>query len=192
MRTYSVVNGRFWTEMSHTGVEIRRAGLDAVAVALYLVTSPHSTALGLYYLPITTLAHDLWTSPEKARPLLETVCATGFAEYFAAESMIWVPQQAHYQIGKTLKSTDHRRAWALRELRKYEGTTAYGRFLERYGEPYQLISKPASPLRLVPEGRSSPPPSPPTPPTPPGRSGPSRMAEAHRLSQLLDESSHDS
>jgi hypothetical protein len=182
MRTFAVVNGRFWTEMSRTGVEIREAGLDVTAVALYLITNPHSNALGLYYLPIAALSHDLRVSHEEALRLLERVCATGFAEFFPEDSLVWVPEQAHYQIGETLKSSDHRRAWAMRELKKYQGTTGYQRFVKRYGESYQLVEKPSPPLRLIAQDQSSGPPAP---------SGTSRLSEAQRLSQLLDESTDE-
>ncbi len=194
MRTYSVVNGRFWTQLSETGTEIRALGLDAVAVALYLITNPHSNALGVYYLPLATMSHDLCISQEVAQRILEAVCSTGFAEYFAEESVVWVPQQARYQIGETMKATDHRRAWALRELKKFEGTVAYEKFLERYAEAFHLLpppaAKPKAPLRLVPEGERihSRPPSP-----LPGQDAPEdRMAQARKLSELLDESSRES
>ncbi len=179
MRTFAVVNGRFWTDMSRTGVKIREAGLGATAVALYLITNPHSNALGLYYLPLAAFSHDLRLPRDQALQLLEKVCATGFAEYFAEDSLVWVPQQARYQIGETLKSSDHRRAWAIRELKKYKGTIAYERFMSRYGEPYHLVPKPPPPLRLVAEEQNSSP------------AGNSRLLEAQRLSQLLDESTDE-
>lgn len=185
MRTYSVINGRFWTEMSRTGVKIREAGIGATTMALYLVTNPYSNALGLYHLPLPAVSHDLRVSPEETLRFLDAVCATGFAEYFAEDSLVWVPQQARYQIGETMKASDHRRAWTLRELAKYKGTIAHGKFLERYGEAYKLISKPSSPLRLVPEGQAA------GTEREQGESDQTRIAEARRLSQLLDESSHE-
>jgi hypothetical protein len=184
MRTFSVINGRFWTEMSRTGTGIREAGLDATALALYLVTGPHSNALGLYYLPLSTVSHDLLITRQEVQRLLTAVCTTGFARYFEDDSIVWIPRMAHFQIGPRLKPSDHRRAWALRELKKYEGTAAHGRFLKTYGEAYHLLPE-APPLRLVTEETPSVPKK--------GRkaAAPSRMAEAQQLSQLLEESADE-
>jgi hypothetical protein len=182
MRTYSVVNGRFWTEMSRTGTAIREGGLDATALALYLVTGPHSNALGLYYLPLSTVSNDLRLTRQEVQRLLQLVCATGFARYFEEDSLVWIPRMAHHQIGPRLKRNDHRRAWALRELKKYEGTAAHGQFLRTYGEAYHLLPE-APPLHLVTEETR------PAPKKP--RKAASRMAEAQQLSQLLDETADE-
>ena len=179
MRTFAVIDPRFWTLLSRTGTEIRRAGLDVTALALYLVTSPHSNALGVYYLPLAAASAELGVSLAEVRRLLEAVCATGFAQYFETDSMIWIPEMARYQIGESMKPRDHRRQWALRELRKVEGTPAHGKFLERYGEAYGLLPRLKPPVRLVPRGAGGEPPA------------GDRMAEARKLGELLERSSHE-
>ena len=57
MRDYSRVSPRFWT--GKTGRAIRRSDCDAaLVVALYLMTAPTSNMIGLYYLPLITIAHE--------------------------------------------------------------------------------------------------------------------------------------
>jgi hypothetical protein len=202
MRSFAVINPRFWTHISETGTEIRRMGPEAALVALYLVTSPHSNALGLYYLPLSLLSEEVVLPPERARTVLDAVCATGFAEYFPEHSAVWVPEMARFQIGATLKRSDRRVAWALRELRKFEGTAPAERFLERYGAAYHLATEESpsgASLRLVPDKTKSPPRSSGSsgssgsaqPPRSRGKAtdppGPSRerLEKAHQLSAML-------
>ena len=56
MRDYAKVSPQFW--IGTTGKAIRASGSDAQIVALYLLTSPHATMLGLYYLPMLYIAHE--------------------------------------------------------------------------------------------------------------------------------------
>ena len=192
MRSFSVINPRFWTQMSKTGTAIRSLGPEATMVALYLLTSPHSNALGLYYLPLSLLSEEVGLPMERARAVLDAVCATGFAEYFPEESAVWIPEMARFQVGATLARSDRKVAWARRELRKFEGTVLAERFLHRYGEAYHLTPKEVSPLRLVPgkakaakmrrpKGKATDPPGP----------SPERMEKARRLSALLQEAADE-
>ena len=50
MRDYAKVMPTFWT--GETGKAIRRRGPEGVICALYLMSSPASNMLGLYYQPI--------------------------------------------------------------------------------------------------------------------------------------------
>ena len=129
---------RFWLARSATGAAIRRSGPYATLVALYLVTNPRATMLGLYDLPVHSLHHDTGLSEEEARTALEAVCATGFAEYCAEEETVWIPEMARFQIGLELKPKDTRRVRVASELKHFEGSRFYPKFLERYGRVYGL------------------------------------------------------
>jgi hypothetical protein len=56
MRDYARVSPQFW--IGSTGKAIRKRGMECQMVALYLMTSPHSNMLGLYYLPVVYIAND--------------------------------------------------------------------------------------------------------------------------------------
>ncbi|MGA0525084.1 replication protein, partial [Escherichia coli] len=56
MRDYSKVSPKFW--MGRTGKELRKRGMEAQIVAMYLLTSPHANMLGLYYVPKMYIGHE--------------------------------------------------------------------------------------------------------------------------------------
>jgi hypothetical protein len=138
MRRFSSVSPRFWLARSVTGCAIRHAGPHATLVALYLVTNPYATMLGLYDLPLHSLSHDTGLTPEEAQAALEAVCATGFAQYSTTEQTVWIPEMARYQIGTELKAKDTRRVRVATELEKFERSRFHAKFLERYGSAYGL------------------------------------------------------
>lgn len=55
MRDYAKISPKFW--IGETGREMRELGLPARALAFYLMTSPHSNMLGIYYLPIVYMMY---------------------------------------------------------------------------------------------------------------------------------------
>ena len=57
MREYTKVSPTFW--IGYTGRQIRHFGGDTQLLALYLLTSPHSNSVGLYYCPLDTIANAL-------------------------------------------------------------------------------------------------------------------------------------
>ena len=56
MREYSKVSPQFW--FGQTGKALRKKGPEALVVGMYLMTAPNANMLGLYYLPIVTIAHE--------------------------------------------------------------------------------------------------------------------------------------
>jgi hypothetical protein len=106
MRDYAKVSPKFWT--GETGQALTRRGSEALVVALYLMTSPHSNMLGLYYQPILYLAEETGLSPEGASKGLDACVEEGFCLYDRATKMVWVIEMASYQIGSELAATDKR------------------------------------------------------------------------------------
>ena len=68
MRAYGKVLPRFWT--GETGKALRTLGAEAQVVAMYLVTGPSASWLGLYYLPMPTLCHETGRGLQGARKAL--------------------------------------------------------------------------------------------------------------------------
>lgn len=69
MRSSATVSPQFWTGV--TGRSLRQHP-DAHRLALYLVTCPNSTMIGLYYLPLPTSCHELGMTPEGASEALRS------------------------------------------------------------------------------------------------------------------------
>lgn len=85
MRDYGVIHRGFWVNE-----EIRSAGDDARTLAAYLLTSPHTTALGAFRLPDAYACDDLgWTS-ERLRNGFEALSRIGFIRYDSATRWVWV------------------------------------------------------------------------------------------------------
>lgn len=56
MRDFTKLSPKFWISKSQK--KIRDAGPEAMIVALYLLSSPHSNMLGFYYLPLPLIAYE--------------------------------------------------------------------------------------------------------------------------------------
>jgi hypothetical protein len=92
MRDYGKIAPQFWN--GPTGRKIRRLGIECQVVALYLVTAPTSNALGLYYLPLPILCHEVaGLTLEGASKALQSLSDIGFAHYDAKSSTRWLPSK---------------------------------------------------------------------------------------------------
>jgi hypothetical protein len=106
MREYAKISPQFW--IGETGRAIKQEGLEAQLVAFYLLTNPHATMLGIYYLPITFIAHETGITLEGASKALRSLCKVGFCSYDSASEYVWVHEMAFSQIGPQLKPGDNR------------------------------------------------------------------------------------
>lgn len=136
MREFARVLPSFWT--GETGRRLRALGVEAQLMGLYLITCPHADAFGLFRLPLPYVAHDTGLSIEGASKALRSLSEAGFADYEEASESVWVPEMARVQIGESLKPTDKRHAWVATELEKRRKHPFFGRFIERYRQPYAL------------------------------------------------------
>ena len=108
-------------------------------MAQYLMQAPGSTMLGLYYLPMVTLADELgYDTPACAREVLRRLEDKGFCRYDDRAREVFVVNMAAEQIGQTLKPRDKRVVYIERELAKYIKSPFYNDFLARYREPFCL------------------------------------------------------
>jgi uncharacterized phage protein (TIGR02220 family) len=136
MREYAKVSGRFWS--GETGKLLRAAGRDAQTIALYLITCPSSNMLGMYYLPLPTLCHEVGISKEGASKALRRVSEASFAFYDASSEYVWVPEMARWQIGTALDPKDKRVTGIKRDLETLRKSPFFNEFLKRYREPFHL------------------------------------------------------
>ena len=105
MRRYGVIAPAFWT--GQTGRSIKEAGKDARILAAYFITSPHANMIGLYYLPWPLIYHETGLTEEESRTAFRFLREIGFCDYDDKTEMVWVPNMAEFQIGKSLKPADH-------------------------------------------------------------------------------------
>lgn len=136
MRDYAKWAPTFWT--GKTGHQIRESGRDVQVVAFYLGTCPSSNWIGLYYLPLPTLCHEVGISPAKAIKALERLEAIGYAFYDLKAELAWVPNAAKFQIGEELKPADNRIKKIAKDLAIYARSRFCRQFVEKYGPAYHL------------------------------------------------------
>ncbi len=137
MRDYARISPRFW--IGGTGKAIRAGGVEAQLVALYLVSSPHSNMLGLYYLPRALITHETGLSVQGASKGLRRCIEAGFCAYDDATETVWVYEMALYQIGETLKPDDKRCKGIQREYDALPENPFLSAFFEKFKEAFHLV-----------------------------------------------------
>ncbi len=85
MRDYGKVHTTFWSSST-----MRKLSEDGRMLALYLLTSPHSTIAGVYRLPDGYVCEDLqWPSERVAKGFAELL-ANGFANRCETTKWVWI------------------------------------------------------------------------------------------------------
>ncbi len=155
MRDYAKVAPQFWT--GRTGKLIRSLGHEAQVLALYLMTGPNANMIGLYYLPIPTMAHETGSPLEGASKALRSLCEVDFCAYDEDAEVVWVREMARFQIGESLDGKDKRIAGVMREFESVPKSRLHNDFWSRYSEPFSLPARELDkPLRRGFEGPSEP------------------------------------
>lgn len=85
MRDYGKVHISFWSSETLRGI-----GEEARVLALYLLTSPHTTMIGAFRLPDAYACEDLGWTPKQFRNGLETLSACSFIKYCDRTRVVWV------------------------------------------------------------------------------------------------------
>lgn len=138
MRDFATFLPRFWT----TGPGKKfRGDPDAQLVSVYLITAPGSNHIGIYYLPIGTIAHDCGLSEEGASKGLRRAIEGAFCHYDAPSEHVFVVEMAQIQIlerADQLNRKDKRVAGIKRELLKYRKSIHFSAFVARYREAFYL------------------------------------------------------
>lgn len=144
MRAYGSVSPMFWTRGSGKRL---RGDYAAQIVALYLMTSPHTTMVGIFHLSLPTLCHETGLSTEEASKGLARCSKEMFAFWDEAEELVFVPALAHHQLGERLNKKDHKVKGVLRALAPFKGHRFFDLFLERYADLYSLSEGASKSLR---------------------------------------------
>lgn len=135
MRDYASVSPQFW--IGKTGKRLRTC-VEAQLVAMYLVTSPHSNMLGLYYLPVMYIAHETGLGLEGASKGLQRAIEAGFCTYDDDNEMVWVHEMGRFQIGEGLAASDNRVKGIHRALDALPSTQLKQQFKARYAKDFHF------------------------------------------------------
>lgn len=85
MRDYGKVHTSLWSSAT-----LRDLDSDARLLAVYLLTSPHTTMIGAFRLPDAYACEDLCWTPERLRNGYETLSHAGFIQYDFASKWVWI------------------------------------------------------------------------------------------------------
>lgn len=133
MRTEVRLKPTFWTRGSGKRL---RGNSDAQVLAVYLMSSPHSTMVGIYYESLVTILHNTGLSDAAFRSALPLI--SEIAQYDEEESLVYLPGGAEHQIGETLATSDRKRKSILSQLKSYGKHHFVRAWVERYYEQYSL------------------------------------------------------
>lgn len=138
MRDYGIVSPKFWT--GDTGKQLR-ADPQCQVLALYLMTSPHATMIGVYYCPIMYMAHETGLGMEGATKALARLIEMGFCAFHEASETVFVTNMAAYQIAEQLKPDDKRVMGVRREVEKMPAGEIKTAFLATYSVAFHLVQE---------------------------------------------------
>lgn len=139
MRDYAKLSPTFWT--GKTGRALKRRGIEGVVVALYLVSSPHSNMLGLFYQPILYLAEETGLPIEGASKGLQDCIACGFCSYDDETKTVWVHEMAAWQVAESLSEGDKRCKGIQKDYDALPDNPFLGAFFDRYQGAFHLTRR---------------------------------------------------
>ncbi|MDZ5448616.1 hypothetical protein [Labrys sp. ZIDIC5] len=153
MRDYGKVAPSFW--IGKTGKQLR-GNPDAQLVALYLMTSPHSSMTGVFYCPIIYISNETGIPLEGASKALGSLQEADFCVYDPDTETVFVREMAKFQVEQQLKATDNRVKGIIKDFQSMPKGLIQQAFFDRYADAFHLpgdrldcdeIEAPSKPLR---------------------------------------------
>jgi hypothetical protein len=136
MRDYGVVSPNFW--IKGTGKDLR-GDPPAQVVALYLMTSPHSSMIGVFYLPKLYISEETGCSLQATSKALRRLISVGFCDYDDPTQTIFVVRMAAFQVAESLQPGDKRVIGLKKDVERILSPRLRQRFLEVYGRLFHLV-----------------------------------------------------
>lgn len=148
MREFVKLSPKFW--VGPTGRAIRKSGVNAQVVALYLMSSPHTNYIALFRLPLSYVCEDTGLSVAEVKAALATLERVGFARYDDDSETAWVVKGTAWQVGEAITVGDKRVSMLRREFSevpsdcpfKAEYLAMYSRTHHFTGVPTARVSQP--------------------------------------------------
>lgn len=135
MRDYTRISPAFWT--GRTGRALRR-NPDAQRLALYLLSCPAATMIGVFYVASPTICHEVGLEPEILDALWLVLEQLDFAYFDPETEMVWVPNMAREQLDDTLKPGDRRISGVVRQLDSIRRHRFARAFWDRYAVAFSI------------------------------------------------------
>ncbi len=126
MREFNKISAKFW--MAKFSRNLKQFGPEAMLLPIYLQTNHHTHSLGIFYLPIEYIAHDIGLEVNRVRDLLKYLVGLGFCQYDFEEKYIWLKDYAIEQAGGALKGHDNR----VKQMQKYYAELPALDFLDEF------------------------------------------------------------
>jgi hypothetical protein len=154
MREYSKIYRHLW--VNHPDNKIHQLDNQTRFLAIYLVSNPHVNMIGMYYLPLPIIAHEMRIPLEGALEGLQRLFEVGYATYDDQTEYIWVHDMASEQIDAQLKSTDNRVKAINETYRSLPNLPFLSNFYDKYADAFHLEERrvcergfkaPSKPLR---------------------------------------------
>ncbi len=131
VKDYPKVLSYFWT--NGIGREFHALRMSVRLLALYLITCVHANLLGVFYLPIVYIAHDLNLSEKEIYQGLEQLKNLDFCSYDKAMQYVWVHEMLNHQVSSTRESKQRLLLIINAELRFLPPLLFRTEFNQKYG-----------------------------------------------------------
>lgn len=121
-------------------------GAECQVLAMYLITSPQSNMIGLYYCPLPYMTHETGLSPEACAKALADLQGVGFCSYDDEAEVVWIHEMARIQLGDTNKRDKQR----LGSARQYEAAPLCSHleaFFDKYSQEFEIKKRKNRPIR---------------------------------------------
>jgi hypothetical protein len=136
MRGYAKFPTDFWRSKQGRGA--RRKCLYTMAIAPYLWAGPESNMVGLYYMPVPLMAHELGLEVARAQAAVDALAEVGWAHHDPVTDTIWIPGVLGREVGSTLKPADNRRLMIERLALQRKDSPFFAELASAYAETYGL------------------------------------------------------
>jgi len=134
MRKFASVPPRVW----QADLKTVRGDIEAIAVHYHLTTSGHANMLGLYYVPVAYIAHEMGVSPEGASKGLLSLVQAGICDYDFDRDLVWVREMAADQVAPQLSPKDKRVKGIAEQLAMLPICPTTLGFYRKYRLPFHL------------------------------------------------------
>lgn len=136
MREFCKVYPQIW--IGNTGRKIKQHGIETQLLTQYLISSPHANMTGIYYLPISFIAHETGLSLQAISKGMRVLNELDFCSYDENKEYVWIHNMAFYQIGSQLKPSDNRVKYVNNYYKSLPQLIFLDAFYERYLSAYYL------------------------------------------------------
>lgn len=136
MREYARISPKFW--IGETGTAIRELGAQAQLVALYLMSSPHSNMIGMYWQPLSYIAEEVGLTAQAVEKTMISLIDIGFCCYDLQTKVVWIKEMAKYQIGERLDAKDKQSKGVQNAYNDVPGNPFLRDFFEMYSEALNM------------------------------------------------------